>query len=141
MSSIPGSRKIPWKRKRQPTPVFLPGESHGKKSLAGYSPWTCKESDTTEHTLTLTYISTNQGWERVFSNSAEDVASKSKEREFSGNSVALNNGSATFREMVHFTEVDLLDLNYSADLHYLETYLFSIVLDSMSTVESHLLFQ
>ena len=95
----------------------------------------------TEHTLTLTYISTNQGWERVFSNSAEDVASKSKEREFSGNSVALNNGSATFREMVHFTEVDLLDLNYSADLHYLETYLFSIVLDSMSTVESHLLFQ
>ena len=35
--SIPG-RKIPWKRKLQPTPVFLPGESHGQKSLAGYSP-------------------------------------------------------------------------------------------------------
>ena len=30
--------KIPWRRKRQPTPVFLPGESHGQRSLAGYSP-------------------------------------------------------------------------------------------------------
>ena len=30
-------RKIPWRRKWQPTPVFLPGESHGQRSLAGYS--------------------------------------------------------------------------------------------------------
>ena len=37
-----------WRRKRQPTLVFLPGESHGQRSLAGYSPWGCKESDTTE---------------------------------------------------------------------------------------------
>ena len=29
---------IPWRRKQQPTPVFLPGESHGQWSLAGYSP-------------------------------------------------------------------------------------------------------
>ena len=43
-------RKIPWRRAWQPTPVFLPGESHGQKSLAGYSPWGCKESDTTEVT-------------------------------------------------------------------------------------------
>ena len=40
--------KIPWWRKWQPTPVFLPRESHGQKSLAGYSPWGHKESDTTE---------------------------------------------------------------------------------------------
>ena len=40
--------KIPWRRKRQPTPVFLPGESHGQRSLAGYSPWGHKEPDTTE---------------------------------------------------------------------------------------------
>ena len=40
--------KILWKRKWLPTPVFLPGESHGQRSLAGYSPWGCKESDTTE---------------------------------------------------------------------------------------------
>ena len=38
--------KISWRRKWQPTPVFLPGESHGRKSLVG-SPWGCKESDMT----------------------------------------------------------------------------------------------
>ena len=41
-------RKIPLRRKRQPTPVFLPGESQGQRSLVGYSPWSHKESDTTE---------------------------------------------------------------------------------------------
>ena len=40
--------KVPWRRKWQPTPVFLPGESHGWRSLVGYSPQGCKESDTTE---------------------------------------------------------------------------------------------
>ena len=40
--------KIPLRRKRQPTAVFLPGESHGWRSLVGYSPRGCKESDTTE---------------------------------------------------------------------------------------------
>ena len=40
--------KIPWRRKRQPTPVFLPGKSHGQRSLVGYCPWGRKESDTTE---------------------------------------------------------------------------------------------
>ena len=43
-------RKIPWRRARKPTSVFLPGESHGQKSLMGYSPWGCKESDMTEST-------------------------------------------------------------------------------------------
>ena len=38
----------PWRRKWQPTPEFLPGEFHGQRSLAGYSPWGCKDSDTTE---------------------------------------------------------------------------------------------
>ena len=37
-----------WRRKWQPTPVFLPGKSHGRRSLVGYSPWGGKESDTTE---------------------------------------------------------------------------------------------
>ena len=37
-----------WRRKWQPTPVLLPGESHGRRSLVGYSPRGCKESDTTE---------------------------------------------------------------------------------------------
>ena len=42
--------KIPWRRAWQPTPIFLPGESHGQRSLGGYSPWGCTESDTTEAT-------------------------------------------------------------------------------------------
>ena len=52
---IPG--KIPWRRKWQPTPVFLPGESHGQRSLAGYSPWGRKESDPTEQLNHLHHLS------------------------------------------------------------------------------------
>ena len=37
-----------WRRKWQPKPVFLPGKSHGPRSLVGYHPWGHKESDTTE---------------------------------------------------------------------------------------------
>ena len=43
----PWVRKIPWRRAQQPTPVFLPGESHGQRILAGYSPWGRKELDMT----------------------------------------------------------------------------------------------
>ena len=39
-----------WRRKWQPSPVFLPGESQGQRNLEGYSPWGCKELDTTEAT-------------------------------------------------------------------------------------------
>ena len=42
------SYSLPWRRAWQPTPLFLPGEFHEQGSLAGYSPWDCKESDTTE---------------------------------------------------------------------------------------------
>ena len=38
----------PWRRKWQPTPVFLPRKFHGQRSLVGYSPWGHKESDTTD---------------------------------------------------------------------------------------------
>ena len=44
--------KVPRRKKWQPTPVFLPGESHGQRSLEGYSPWSHKESDMIEHTRT-----------------------------------------------------------------------------------------
>ena len=40
--------KIPWRREWQLTPVFLPGEFHGLRSLMGYSPWGCSESGTIE---------------------------------------------------------------------------------------------
>ena len=43
-------RKIPWRRAWKPTLVFLPGEFHGQRSLAGYNPWGHTESDMTEAT-------------------------------------------------------------------------------------------
>ena len=46
----------PWRRARQPTPVFLPGEFYGERSLACYSPWGHKESDTTEHFYLYLFI-------------------------------------------------------------------------------------
>ena len=45
----PWVRKIPWRRKWQPTPVVLLGKSHGERNLVGYSPWGCEESDVIEH--------------------------------------------------------------------------------------------
>ena len=48
----PWVRRIPWRREWLPTPVFLPGEFHGQRSLVGYGLWGHKESDTTER---LTY--------------------------------------------------------------------------------------
>ena len=50
VASIPELGRFPRRRAWEPTPVFLPGESHGQRSLAGYSPWDHKESDTTEVT-------------------------------------------------------------------------------------------
>ena len=51
--------KIPWRKKWQPTPVLLPGKFHGWRNLVGYSPWDCKELDTTErlHFLSLSFLS------------------------------------------------------------------------------------
>ena len=45
--------KIPWRRKWQPAPVFLPGKYQGRGSLVSYSPWGHKESDTTERAPTI----------------------------------------------------------------------------------------
>ena len=51
-------RKIPWSRKWQPTPVYLPIKFNGQRSMVGYSSWYCKELDTTEHIHTHTHSST-----------------------------------------------------------------------------------
>ena len=50
--------KIPWRRASQPTPAFLPRESHGQRSLVVYSPWGRKQSDTTEATWPASYTAT-----------------------------------------------------------------------------------
>ena len=54
-----------WRRKWQPTPIVLSGEIHGQRSLAGYSPWGHKESDTTER---LTQYMTNKHSRHKFFN-------------------------------------------------------------------------
>ena len=46
--SIPGLGRFPWRKEWLTTPVFLPRESHGKKSLVGYTSWGCKDLDITE---------------------------------------------------------------------------------------------
>ena len=51
--------KIPWRRKWQPSPVFLPGKSHGQRSLVGYCPLGHKESDTTKGLSTHTHTHTS----------------------------------------------------------------------------------
>ena len=68
--------RISWRRQWHPTPVFLPGKSHGWRNLVGLSPWGCKESDVNErlHSLHLVFISrgpVNKLWEVLY-NSHKD---------------------------------------------------------------------
>ena len=63
--------KIPWKRKWQPTPVFLPRESHGQRSLVNYSPWGRKEPDMTEQLSTHT---AQEGSSNKFSSEEKNCA-------------------------------------------------------------------
>ena len=48
LKEISSDYSLGWRRQWQPTPVLLPGKSHGRRSLAGCSPWGCEEADTTE---------------------------------------------------------------------------------------------
>ena len=60
----PWVRKIPWRRKWQPTPVFLPGKSHGQRSLVGCIAWDCKsQTQPSEHApkINLGTYALNQG--------------------------------------------------------------------------------
>ena len=68
-----GVEKLFWWREWQPTPAFLPGESHGQRSLVGYSPWGHKESDTTEW-----LSNNNRGFKRLFLKFPQDWSSTLK---------------------------------------------------------------
>ena len=81
--------KIPWSRKWQPTPVFLPRKSHGQTNLVGYRPWSLKESDMTEW-LTLSLFTFKDrtgvggqlsfwGWKRMFNNRKWETARSQEE--------------------------------------------------------------
>ena len=58
----PWVRKVPWRREWLLTPAFQPGESHGQRSLAGYSPWGHKGSDGTEQLTLSLFIQIRKGW-------------------------------------------------------------------------------
>ena len=84
MQCNPWVGKIPWIRKWQPTPVFLPGESHGQRNLAGYSPWDGKESDMTEVTEHAEQVSVKHTPETYFPDglAARNPYSQCREPEF-----------------------------------------------------------
>ena len=73
---------IPWRSEWLPTPVFLPGEFHGQRSLADYSPWGPKESDTTEwlNTFTFTFFQPPQGWAESFQRAPDFCLSRKPSR-------------------------------------------------------------
>ena len=79
----PWVRKIPWRREWLPTPVFLPGEFHGQRSLVGYSPWGCKELDMTEQlTFTLSHFFIGKQSEKkkniyIYNSALENLKTKS----------------------------------------------------------------
>ena len=56
--------KLSWilEKEWQPTPIFLPGKSHGQRSLAGYSPWGCKELDMTEQLSSTSWREEMRGY-------------------------------------------------------------------------------
>ena len=55
LGSIAGLGRFPRRREWLPTPVFLPGEFHGQRSLVGYNLWGCRESDTIEQLIHFTF--------------------------------------------------------------------------------------
>ena len=75
---IPGSlgpwvRKVPWKRKQLPTPVFLPGKSHGQRSLVDYSSWGHKESDVSQWLSTHSWFLLEGETMNCFKNDMESI--------------------------------------------------------------------
>ena len=94
-ASIAGLGRSPWRRAWQPTPVFLPGESHGQRSLVDYSPRCCKESDTTEWLTLLTEAVFYDYYFSIFSYSNTGkptlVATKGKEVEWRNWGETLHN--------------------------------------------------
>ena len=89
--------KIPWRREWLPTPVSLPGESHGQRSLTGYSPWGHTESDTTgELTLELA-----PGYFLCFWGSSEYLVSKTAQR----NKLCLMRGLQKMPRSLYYPEI------------------------------------
>ena len=76
MGTVPGLRKISWRRKWQPTPVFLSEEFHGQRSLAGYHPRYQKESDKTKKLSVHICMQSLQEKEKKKNTNSKDVQRK-----------------------------------------------------------------
>ena len=73
--------KIPWKRAWQPSPAFLPGESHGHWSLAGYSPWGHKESDTTERLHFFFFLTQDNTGKEILRNTVPSLTELAQQKQ------------------------------------------------------------
>ena len=72
--------KIHWRRKWQPTSVFSPGELHGQRSLVDYSPWGCKELDTTEQLRLSLFYNLPPFWASLVAQTVKNLPVKQKTR-------------------------------------------------------------
>ena len=77
----PWVRKIPWRKEWLPSLIFLPGESHGQRSLVGYSPWGRKESDTTERLSKHTHTSQHRARQRKEEKKKKQCRKKKQDNE------------------------------------------------------------
>ena len=111
----------PWRRKWQPPPVFLPGKSHGRRKLVGYSPWGCKELDMTER-LHFHFFFTIHVLEYLKAWSHQMLVRMWND----GNSylllVGTQNGTATLEDRKFLTKLSI-DLPYNPEMMLLGIHL------------------
>ena len=68
-TAVPWVGKMPWRRKRQPVLVFLPGKAHGQRSMEGYRPQCCKELDMTKQ---LSAVQQHKSSQRLHNKHAQE---------------------------------------------------------------------
>ena len=113
LGSIPGSGRFPWRRKWQPTLVFLPGESHGQKSLVGYSPRSHKESDMIQQLHFTSLPKNTQDWSPLEWTDWISLQSKGLSRVFSNKSI--NSSVLSFLHSPTLTSIHDYWKNHSLD--------------------------
>ena len=96
----PWGGTIPWRSAWQPTPVFLLGEPHGRRSLAGYSLWGYKELDTIKQLSTNTHTHTSREMEILRKNQKEMLEIRNAENEMKNAFEELVSGTGAAEERI-----------------------------------------